>query len=236
MEPAIEITNQKILLANLRNDIIEASTTLTKIHKDIKVQSVVLSVLDTKVFDQELAIQESGTLLKEQKELTEITKTLEGESKVAVKRFELEVEILKVQKKEAMTELKRLNEWVFTAKVEEDVLNERKAVLEANLANLDDEKTSVQDSITLLKEKYVEVVTNIKLSEDANKIQLEIISKEALEAEIRLTQTLKEQTKAEEALLDTENKRLRITLDLEIYTERTKKEYEKMFPDRIMKL
>lgn len=236
MEPATEIKNQTVLLASLRNDIIEASTALSQNLKDVKVKQEKLAEIEKDLAIKTIISQEEARHLGSLMDAQKVAVNTRIEAEEAVKRTKAEIGILKVQKKEALNELKRLNEWVYTAKLAEDELLAKKALLEANIAELKTEVAFLELAKKDAEAEYRAVVLEIKLALDSGKSELSQITLEVEKAQLVLVSTKKEQEKAEMAVLDADNKKRQIEIDLEIYTVRIKDEYEKTFPGRIMKL
>lgn len=236
MDKATEVKNQEILLASLRNEIIEASTALSKIYADHK--SVKESIKDA---EEELAIikSESLTVLET---VANANKNLDkriADVNAICERAANEVKVLKVQKKEAMSELKRLNEWIFTAQETLKVITEKTEKL---IKKADEKDAYISDiaDFKALKESaeadYRDVLVNAKLTSDDIEYKTHKLEEKEKDAEAKFS-VLRERTqKEQEKFNDAEAKRLKVEADLKIYIKRVEVAYKQQFPDKKFKI
>jgi chromosome segregation ATPase len=157
----------------------------------------------------------------------------------SIERAKKEVEVLKTQKKESMKELKRLNEWVYTAQEEQKKLgtnivslSEKQALKMDYIADIEDWKIKKEGA----EEAYKEIVLDAKLVSDETEVKTTNCEQKVEKAEKKLAK-LKEDSKIAKEKLDSfvkeKNKKEK---DLEIYINRIEKAYKKQFPDKSFKL
>lgn len=236
MDTATEVKNQKILLASLRREIIEASTGLTSIYSEKK--TVEKEVEDSK---QELILNQvaSDSIFAAIQGEQEALRQTERDSVNSVRRAEKEVDILKIQKKESMKELKRQNEWVYTAQEEVKILN----TSIASLTEKEALKTEYIDDIEVLKikreeaeEAYKEILLDAKLVSDETEAK-QVHCKQNVDKAEKMLKELKSEAKLEKQKLDsTVKERNKVESDLEIYINRIRIAHEKQFPDKGFKI
>lgn len=232
-EEETKVKNDIILLGSLRNDIVEASTTLTVIKKDVDEQD---NVLDEK--RQEIAIleqkkvDEMSELEREKAELIQSNIQLEN----AKKRSKEELSVIDRQKRDAMSELRRLNEWNFDAKNEldkyKDILSELLFMEKEKRNYLLDYSKKAEEEI----ENYRITLIDIKLEHDNLIAILDKNTRELVKIQNELLSLNEEKENIEESMAETIREKKRIEVDLDIYSKRIAKEYKKTFPKKIIKL
>lgn len=228
--------NDKILLKSLRNDIIEASTALSQIKEELRTQCAIVEEKRSEVaILNELKLSVMDSIGKEKENLKNSYKDLEK----AENRSKKELEILKTQKKEAMSELRRLNDWNFTALEEKKALEVRISQLteiEKKKKEYISDISFYEDRLLEIKEKQRIVLIDIKLSEDTSEALLDSQNKklERMKEEVAVLEVKK--TEAETLLARAIIERDRIKVDLEIYEKRIRNEYSKVFNGKEIKL
>jgi len=236
MDTATEVKNQQILLASIRNEIIEASTALSKIYEEKKkVESEVLEaseeLLDIKAVSKGVLAEISQAQIG--------LKNREIDANANVERAKKEVEVLKKQKKEAMSELKRVNEWIFNGqealkslRSELDTLSQEKVQKEEYIADTEDFKLKRD----IAEGEYREILVNAKLASDELEAKQYSFEDKEKKTEEKLSTLQSEIGKAEIELQDLLNNKTRIEKDLQIYINRVEKAYKEQFPDKKFKV
>ena len=236
MDTATEVKNQKILLATIRRDIIEASTALTSLYAD-------KTAIDSEI------LESKQELIKNQVASDSIFAAIEGEKESlrkterdsvnGVERAKKEMKVLGTQKKESMKELRRANEWVYTAQEEAKKLNtsiaslvKEEALKKAYIADTEVFKDMRDEA----EEAYKEILLDAKLITDETEAKRHNCEQEVSKAEEKLGK-LKEDTKLAKQELNTfvreKNKKEK---DLGIYINRVEVAYKKQFPNKAFKL
>ena len=235
-EEQTKLKNDKLLLGSLRNDIIEASTCLSQHKQAVDEESILLEEKKAEIAILEERKDEIFAEIDEERKAIKQDKIDLESAKV---RSEKELEVLNKQKRSAMSELRRLNEWNFEAKEEKDALEK----LIKALLIIEREKKAYISDIKVYKEKTEEVkeaqqnvLIDIKLAEDESeaKVYKNTREVERLQDIVEVLQEKKEQ--AENLLATAIVDKERIEVDLEIYEKRVAKKYEEAFPGKKLKL
>ena len=235
-ETEIKVTNDTILLRSLRNDIIEAQTRLSGIYAEAKYQE---KIIERKNLDLGDLQKEKSDLFMEMKAERDSVQLSHKDLENAKIRSEKELLVLKNQKKESMSELRKLNEWNSNAREEKDGL---KLVITELLELEKDKKLFVQD-IKDVKELLDEKNEEYRLAlveVDLLKVDAEAFNDKnskrvgILQEEVKVLEKKKEMSEIE--LADTLIYKKKVEVDLNIYQQRIQKEYEKTFPEKIMPL
>lgn len=236
MEIETEIVNKKALLKNLRVEILEAAYAVSKNKEDAKTEEARVSLAKEQL--KEIQDAASQAIL-EVKQAQEALRKSESDSWTSVERAEKELKVLKEQKKEAMKELKRVNEWVFEGETHHKTLKTASEALEIKSTKLS-ELVSEIPVLEAYKAKILtetkEAILEAKLSSDEIELKQAKLKQAEIDAHERMRFYQSEASLAKEQLDTTVNERTRILNDLEIYIQRVEKKYNEAFPELRMKL
>lgn len=231
-----EIKEKEALYLSLKEDILLATTELSSKLKEKKALLKYIEEAEEKLKE----ISEHAQKRIDAAEAAEAHSVVTfQESKAAVKRAASEIEVLVKQKKEAMKELKRINEWIFSS---EDSLKElqkeekktkarvaRARSLEKDIASLEIEKEKAIEEQRLVKAETTKLLQKVK----SETKKLELAEKKAAE----FTEKKKKEAQvATEELHRAVVEKKAIEKDLEVYIKRIKKDYKKAFPKLEMKI
>jgi len=235
-ETEIKVKDNTVLLKSLRNDIIEASTTLTVIKTEVDEQD---AILGNKV--QEIAILEQKTVdinagvEEERKAISQAKIDLEN----AKRRSEKELEVLNKQKRSAMSELRRLNEWTHNAREEKESLK----LSISELLSLEKEKKEViidigefRSALLEVKEEYREILVDTKLAQESSEAELDRNNRGLQKLQEQILVLDDKKAMLELSMAETLRNQKEIQVDLGIYEKRIKEKYEKEFPNKTIKL
>lgn len=235
-EQEVEIKNSKALLSSLRNDIIQASTALSKILADVKVAEKQLEDVRLQL-ETDKASSLSVIELCDMQRADAKRKIQDAEG--AVVRSKNELATLKTQKKEAMSELKNLNEWIFTAE-------ERKKELDTDIVSLEKTAKEKEGYISDIadfkalshtaKEEHRLVLVETKLANDESEALAEKSRAEVQKNKKELAEIEAKKKVALEELRKTQRHDKKVREELQIYIERVEKAHTQAFPQRTMKL
>lgn len=232
----IVIKDKKALLASLREDIIQASTALTKIHAEKKQTHEDLA----RVKNEQVLIEDTCRIaLAEVQREKEYAKNLIQDAQVHVTRMHQEIAVLNTQKKESMSELRKLNEWVFTAEEAKNTLIKELADLEKQakakesyIADLSHFKALKEEA----EKEYRVVLVETRLAIDESEALKEKSDTQVSENKKILTKIESDLNVAKEELRKTQIHDNRVREELKIYVERVEKAHSAAFPKRTMKL
>jgi len=231
-----EVKNQELTLASIRSDTIQAAKELSELYAE---HASVRAEIDA---GRALQAKEEESLARANKELEDERSRMRAERKAHedwVSRSRKELEVLKAQKKEAMSELSRINEWIFSGENRKRELDGQVAYL---LERLKDKKALEDSILALIEEKNVAeaernvVKLDIQLSKDSAENELIRVRKELGEADAALTVCKTALIEEEQKLNDYRNERVKLKRDTDIILSRIEKKYEEAFPGLRMTL
>jgi len=235
-EQVTETTNAIITLDSIRKDIIEASKQLSSLYSEKKLVLEVIEKRENELRQKETAIQEAETIMKDRStQLSDQEKKAQG----AVVRSNEELDVLKKQKSDAMTELSRINDWIFSGEREKALLNieieslQKISVTKKQYIKDIEEYSIKRDS--LLKENADALAEKRNISEKSEQKLLEVQKKveDAVQELLKVEDSLE---RAKSELNNAVTEKMRIHKDLEVYISRVEKKYKKAFPELKMKL
>ena len=233
---ATQLKNDKILLASIRSDITEATSELTNKNKEIEAADKRIAISEEKLKEIQLACI---TAIEEMKAEEVSLRKTEKDTNNAVKRSEKELEVLKQQKKDSMKELRRQNEWVFTAEEVKKTLNRSIATLKVvernKLAYISDIEIFAEKK-SVAEEEYKDILLKARLITDESEA---VVAKNVEKLKNLRKESVslgKQIATAKSKLEHTTSERLRIEKDLKVYIGRVEKHYKKAFPKLKMKL
>lgn len=236
MNEATQVKNDKILLASIRVDITEATSKLSSVYKEEEAVSKRVVQTEDKLKEVQLLCIAEIEKMKAQE--ASLRKT-ERDADNAVKRSKEELKVLKTQKKESMKDLKRQNEWVFTAEELKKKLNRGNATLKVverkKLAYISDiELFKVKKDVA--EEEYKDILLKAKLVTDESDAKVHLNTEKVKSLKAEASVLTKDNKTSQSKLEHTTSERLRIEKDLEVYIGRVEKHYKKAFPELKMKL
>lgn len=236
MDTATEVKNQKTLLRSLKNDIIAASTLLSEKYAELKEVNKKVDKASDELLAHQLASDAVSESLSQEKA---IFKKAEQDAANAVKRSEAELKVIKDQKKEALKELKRLNEWIHTAKAEQKALKGSITKLNKSI----DRKKGFIDDIEQYEQKaeqartqYQSIMQSCFAVQDETELKVHKSNEQLKKNEAQLAKIKQELADAKEELKKAKRESQKKYKDLSIYADRVEKQYEKAFPGRTIKI
>lgn len=232
----VEVNNAETNLASIRSDTIQAAKDLTELLQKKKLIEGEIEEAEDKLASTKEAC---ATALKE---LEDERSRMRMERKAHIdwtERSKKELEVVKSQKSAAMSELKRLNEWIFSG---EATVKELEAKLK-DLHEQENSKKSLESDIIAVRAEKEEaeqernsVRLETRLAVDEAENALIKARDELAKAETRLKEATDARIKEEESYTTTRNDHARIKEDLAIYVARVKEKYEETFPGHTIKL
>jgi chromosome segregation ATPase len=231
-----EIVNAELTLASIRSDTIQAADDLSGLLQEQK------AVRESIVLEQAELETAKADMVRANKELDDERTRMRAERKAHedwVERNKRELEVLKQQKKEAMAELKRLNDWIFSGEARQrelegkvadfEVLSAKKKSLEGEILDL-----IAQKELATTDRNQVKLETSLAL--DASEVALNKIKTEREEAEKALASATKEREQEEIKLSDYRNERAQLKKDTDVVVARIEEKFGEAFPGLVMKL
>lgn len=220
----------EVTLQELRSEIITVADELSGKYKEKTALVNDLSDLSNKIKGAEQLLEDVKKDTEEQKEFIKIErKSLEVEKS----RHQNVLSKIKEECKESTRELNHLNVWIVKAK---DLKKEK----EEELSNLDsqiEEKReltfglfALKDEIAGLEKRRNEAILETKSAEDLAKDRIEQLNKEVLDLSLKVVSLNEEADKASVRKKNLDDEAELRLQDLEVYTNRIKTAWDKVFP------
>lgn len=231
-----EIKNAELTLASLRSDTLKAAADLTE----------AFAAKDKAEKETEEALK---TLSEAQNATAKAFKELEDERarmrmeraahEAWVARAKKELDVLKTQKSEAMSELARINEWIFSGENTKRELDLKIVNMQEQLIEYDRIGNAIidlrdQKHLAEQERNTVQLEANLARDEAENVLLNLKAEKEEVEKGLAIAKEMREQEEIK--LYDLRNDRLRIQKDIDVIVLRLEEKFGEAFPELKMKI